>query len=147
MQVSIDSVNLFPTGITASVDGLTIVRTRGELLLTLSSTPVAGDGWPEIAFGICIVSENAAGIGVTAIPDPIADIAWDGWYVYWTGAIHTGQNNLYGPAAAARIVIDNKAMRKHKNTDVAVGVISFLGEEQTSVVEARLNTRELVLLP
>jgi len=143
LQVAADTINLFSSTVVALEDGLTIVRTRGELNLTLSAASVASDGWPQIAVGLCIVSENAAGVGVTAIPDPIADIGWDGWFWYWTGSLFQSDVQPDG-SGSARIVVDSKAMRKFKGTDVVVGVLSALGELQTSVFQATLNTRTLV---
>ena len=122
----------------------------------LVTSDAALSGFSECAFGICIVSENAFGIGVTAIPSPIADIEWDGWFVYRTFALvsadavaaasvsHSGSSPLLW---SARFDIDSKAMRKFKESDVMVGVIEFQSEIGTATVDATLNTRILSKLP
>jgi len=145
---------VFGTAAQAVVDGLTILRIRGELLIYLVTTDAADSGFQEIAFGMGIVSENAAGIGVTALPAPIGDIGWDGWMYYQTFALlsvdavsassvsHSGSNPM---TSALRIPIDGKAMRKIKNTDTLVAVLETSVEAGTATLEAQLNTRILTL--
>ena len=141
---------LFPTGAVATQDGLTIVRSRGEVLLMLSATDQLLGGWGEISLGLCIVSENAFAVGITAVPHPSTDIAWDGWLWYWTGALRsiTTSAVLLGQdlPAQARIVVDSKAMRKIKATDVLVGVIEVGTEAGTATITAEMNTRILLKL-
>ena len=132
----------------ATSDGLTVVRTRGELLVQLESATAVGDGF-RVAVGLCIVSQNAAGIGATAIPDPITDQAWDGWFWYWTGTlsamIATEAELVQTDAAVARIVIDSKAMRKIKATDTIVGAFATV-ESGTAGMRLTLETRTLLKL-
>ena len=143
---------VFPTSIQAAVDGLTIVRIRGELLVYLSAAdnPKSGFRW---AFGMGIVTENAAGIGVTAVPSPIADAGWNGWMVYETGTVRawdpipaTGNNSNSG-SSMARILIDSKAMRKIKLTDVLIGVFAATDETFVATIDADLSSRMLFKLP
>ena len=77
-SITTSSVAIVGNGLVALLDGLTLVRTRGiiQLVLTAAASPL--DGFRG-AFGICIVSEDAFGIGATAVPDPVADAGWDGW--------------------------------------------------------------------
>ena len=75
---------MFPTAVTAVVDNLTVVRTRGSLVLQLNTASAINEGF-QWALGICNVTQNAAGIGVTAVPDPFIDMAWDGWFVHEQG--------------------------------------------------------------
>ncbi len=119
------SVALFSNGSQATVDGLTLVRLRGELLVFLLSVAGGNEGYSG-AFGVCIVSENAFNAGIASIPTPIADQSWDGWLAYQmfhvksiTGTIADGAN---GPNIMARYVIDSKAMRKFKQSDFLVAV-------------------------
>ena len=142
------SSTLFPLAVIASIDGLTVVRTRGELNLALSVITAPLDGFGRIGAGICIVSENAASVGVTAVPSPLADQGWNGWLWYWTGS-------LFGPSATvanaggpanARVVIDSKAMRKQKNTDVMVAVLEVADEVGAAVLTAKMNARQLLKL-
>jgi len=135
---------VFGTGAQAAQDGLTLVRTRGEVLLTMTGAARL-DGFSQISMGICIVSENAAGIGATAIPAPSTDIGWDGWLWFWTGSMSVETFTAFD-ATNLRIPIDSKAMRKFKNTDVMVGVIQAGTEVGTASLQATMQTRLLVKL-
>jgi len=141
--------DLFPVGAQANQDGLTLVRLRGTLDIRLNSVASAGDGFAQIACGICNVNENAFGIGITGVPDPISDIGWDGWLWYWTGSMITSFGTLTNAEGSnsRSIVIDSKAMRKTLETDVVVGVFSVLSEAGTAVIQAIMNTRILDKLP
>ena len=113
------------------VDGLTQVRLRGEYTYFLSVVTTIGDGFAKMAVGMCWVSENAAGVGITAIPTPLTDVAWDGWLFHRMHGNITGFSTtelLTGPIDAQRVEIDSKAMRKTRATDVLVGVVE-LGTE------------------
>ena len=146
---TIASTSLFTNGVQATADGLTAVRIRGDLNIALSTITSSLDGFGRIAVGICIVSENAGDIGVTAIPSPLDDILWGGWMWYWTGSVFgpsTTVTNSNGPANV-RIPIDGKAMRKFKQSDVMFGVIQVANEIGSAVITAKLNTRVLVKLP
>ena len=150
VQLTSAAASVFSGGAIAIDDGLTIVRTRGELNVGLSVAAVALDGFARFAFGMCIVSENAAGVGVTAIPSPITDETWDGWYVYYTGSLFSVVatavlDNAEG-VANLRLPIDSKAMRKFKRTDVIVAVIETATEVGTASLTARLSSRTLVKL-
>ena len=147
IEITASGSALFLAGAAAADDGLTLVRTRGELLVYLSSVNVALDGM-KVAVGICIVSENAFNVGIMAIPQPLTDIGWDGWLWYWTGHMEAVGNiteaDFQGQlgAMAARIEIDSKAMRKIKRTDVQCAVVEVV-ESGTVAVQLRLDIRVL----
>ena len=145
MNISTNSNTLFAEGAASGEDGTTHIRLRGELLLALTSVGSVLDGFPEVAAGVCIVTDNAFGVGITAIPDPIVDQAWDGWLWYWTGAIIATNATLGRGSVSAevRLSIDSKAMRKFKATDVMCGVISTADEVGVAGMQATLNTRAL----
>ncbi len=115
------------TGQTATDDGLTLVRLRGEACLSLRLATAVGDGFDGFAMGICIVTGNAAGVGITAIPKPLTDIDWDGWIWHQLGGHITGleTTEVQRGFHALRIPIDSKAMRKFKASDVIVGVVQM----------------------
>ena len=147
LSIATTANTAFATGIEAVSPDLTIVRTRGELLLFLQTASVALSGM-QYAFGICTVFQNAAGIGVTAIPGPLTDIAWDGWFFHHQGALKapttTISNDLGG--MVDRVTIDSKAMRKIHATDTTVGVIETV-ETVSAIMHAELRSRLLVMLP
>ena len=125
-------------------DGLTIIRTRGELLISLQTADAIGSGFTRIGVGIGIVSENAFGTGVGAVPTPLTDIAWDGWLWYWMGALMSVETPATsGVGTTARIVIDSKAMRKIKESDGVVAVIQSEAEIGAVTLKAFLTTRML----
>ena len=110
------------TGRQIAVDGLTLVRMRGRLSQQVSVLPLIGTNEFDAAFGVCMVSENAAGIGATAIPNPMPDVGWDGWLMYHK---FLGGSSPSGAAVdnADTQFIDSKAMRKVRSTDIMVGVL------------------------
>ena len=146
VSVSAAGSTVFGTGQQALESGLTIVRTHGSLLIRLVTSDAVTSGF-DVAFGICVVNENAAGVGATAIPQPLTDIGWDGWLVHWSGVIKGAVPHTGGEDAVVRIPIDSKAMRKFKNTDVMVAVIQYLTEIGSVTLNADLRSRVLIKLP
>ena len=152
--LSVAGSTLYATGQQAIVDGLTIVRIRGDFNAGLTSAAAVADGFDRIGVGMCIVNENAFGVGVTAIPSPLADMSWDGWIWHRTLSL-VGMGIIAGGAAddaplapaAARFEIDGKAMRKWKNTDVLVGVVEVADEIGTATIRTMLVSRVLAKLP
>ena len=146
--ISSSAVVLAPINAQALLDDLTIVRIRGRLLVNLETAAGAGEGF-EWAMAMAIVSENAAGIGVTAVPDPIADIGWDGWILYESGVIFARDASPLdegGPAGSQLIELDSKAMRKLHLSDVLVAVFATT-ETGTSLMRPVLASRILSKLP
>ena len=141
------SVSIFPIGSQTVADDLTVVRTRGQLVLQLLTAAAGLDGF-QWAFGMAVVTENAFGIGVTAVPDPLVDIAWDGWFVHETGWMVSEDSgpDPASPAVTLRLVLDSKAMRKTHQTDVVIAVLGVT-EVGTSTMQASLATRLLFKLP
>ena len=126
--IAVDSSTIFPVGAISILNDLTLVRTRGLLSLQLLTATAAESGF-RWAFGMCNVTENAAGIGVTAVPDPLVDVAWDGWFVYETGHLISSDASPVtdpSPLTTALVPIDSKAMRKTHQTDVIVAVIGVV---------------------
>ena len=122
-QVNATASTILGSGAAAALDGLTVVRTRGLLSFILTSTVSAGDGFVG-AFGVCVVSENAFGIGITAVPTPITDVAWDGWFIHQFIAVRSGVATAAAtPFLFQQYEIDSKAMRKIKIGDTLVAVL------------------------
>jgi len=149
LSITGNSTNLIAIGSQAIDDGLTIVRIRGEILFGLTVTGVLLDGFRQVAAGLCIVNENAFNVGITAIPGPISDIGWDGWLWYWTGALFAANTTPSGNLGTevARMVIDSKAIRKQKESDVLVAVVDTASIDGTTNLEVRFNSRMLDKLP
>ncbi len=58
----------------------TVVRTRG--VFAINTDQVAASEFQSMALGFCVVSDQAAAIGITALPTPITDQESDLWFVY-----------------------------------------------------------------
>jgi len=139
----------------AVADGLTIVRVRGEVSAFLSLASADQVGFHG-AVGLCIVNENAAVIGVSAMPHPVADQEWDGWLFHrWmsvlaAGVLDTGvsksNDGVTGNAAVVRFELDSKAMRKFPADQVLVAVAEWT-EIGTATMRFSMATRVLVKLP
>ena len=137
---------LYPTTILPSVEGLTIVRTRGTFLIFLTSVGSNVDGLTG-AVGIGIVTTEAIAAGVTAVPGPFSDDEDELWlwhsYFHCIGASTSSPSQQ--PAATVRLEIDSKAMRKFP-----VGNSLFAACEvvETGVIAANsfINTRILFKL-
>jgi len=124
-------------GAQATVDGVTVIRTRGLIELTISAATAGLDGYAG-AFGIAICSNDAFAVGVTAVPTPISDVAWDGWMWHQFFSVHAPaafQATGTGPYATT-IEIDCKAMRK-----INVGETLYMAVEATEIGACVLTVR------
>jgi len=101
----------------AAADALrpfTVMRTRFEISMDTDQN-VASEGYGA-AYGLCVVSDQASAIGVSAVPTPITDIGSDLWFVY--GAINgdlllnTAVGFTGGSSTRIRENVDSKAMRR-----------------------------------
>ena len=133
-------------------DGATIVRIRGQLLLTLNLATAALDGMIG-AIGIGIVNQQAFTIGSTAVPGPFSEPDWDGWM--WHHYIHTraiaaqaagADIAINSQSSVQRLEIDTKAMRKFGNNEVLIGVTEVGREIGTSSISTSADTRVLLKL-
>ena len=110
------------TAIAITVDGITLIRTRGEFLIYLLTAGSAGDGFHG-AFGIAKATSAAILAGIASVPSPRVEETWDGWLYHRyfsilaagpiaaaTAAQETLQNA--NVTAALRVEVDSKAMRK-----------------------------------
>ena len=59
---------------------LTVLRTVGGLFVTSDQT--AASETQVGALGMIMVTDAAAAIGITAIPDPVTQLEDDGWFLY-----------------------------------------------------------------
>ncbi len=81
------------------------------------------------AFGICVVTEQAASIGVSAVPHPGTDAAWGGWVVHQYFASQFARLSASGVAADFMhlIQIDSKGMRKIGENERVVTIWQNMG--------------------
>ena len=96
----------------------TVIRTIGELLI--SSDQVAADELQSAAFGLAVVSDQAAATGVAAVPTPTTDRGSDLWFVYQQMMSEWG---LVGGQTGNQVHFDSKAMRKVEDGQDIVMVV------------------------
>lgn len=145
-NLTADGSILFPLAFTALQEGLTIVRLRGELIISTSGT--SGDS-ADLAVGIGIATSEAHAVGVTALPSPITDGDWNGWFYHrWCSSISTATVNVSSQSLNFRFDVDNKAMRKLLVGTVMFAVMEMDNEAGTGITASViLNTRVLFKLP
>ena len=139
-SVSAIGNTIFSTGLQILEDGVTLVRTRGEVLLRLTTTAGGVTDGVRGAVGIAMASENAFGAGTASLMDPFGDSEWDGWL--WHSFFHLAG----APAdlgAVQRLDVDSKAMRKVAALDVLYGAVSLGQESGVEVMYMTADTRQL----
>ena len=148
LTVTAPSVSIIGDGVILASDGFTLIRTRGIIQLITTSNDIALGGFTG-AFGICKVTRDAFDVGVTAVPDPVADSTWDGWL--WHTFFSLLQGSVFSAQVSAgsgnmQIVIDSKAMRKAAENEVFILVGEFL-ESGVASMSVVADTRMLFKLP
>jgi len=103
--------------------GETIIRTRG--MLGWLGDNLAADELQFGAFGIGVVSEQAASVGASAVPHPATDAAWDGWlyHTYFFSDFEFVSGVGIDGGLMHTMVIDSKAARKVSENDRVVIVV------------------------
>jgi len=120
----------------------TIIRMRGRFDAFISTAAAVGDGF-QGAVGIGLATSAAFAIGITAIPTPITEAAWDGWLWHSFFGAHRGFDG--SGAGAASLEIDSKAMRKVSDEMSLFAAIEVV-EVGASTLRVHLDTRLLVKL-
>ena len=143
------STAILGSGVVIEEDGSTIVRIRGSLQAFLSVQDAAGSGY-HCALGICLVNDDAFGIGVTAIPDPVDDVSFDGWIYHRFFDVHavtaTEADGSNAVAAAVQFEVDSKAMRKWDDFMTLVAVLQVV-ENGAATLQVFFDSRMLVKNP
>ena len=136
-------------------DGITLIRTRGELLVQLVTASASGGGFNG-AFGIGIVTAAAFLAGVASVPTPITEEGWDGWlyHKYFQvvssgiidGSAAADHDFMLSQGGTFRQEVDSKAMRKHSPEDVVFCCLEVT-ESGTATGRWLFNSRLLAKLP
>ena len=136
------------SGVAALADGLTIVRIRGIFQIGATGTPAAATDGIDGAFGICIVSNDAFAVGVTAIPGPVTDMQWDGWmYHRFVNSVATAWGSSADEYSFVDFEIDSKAMRKIGVNDTVCGVFEHTRHGAANAFQIWSDSRMLLKLP
>jgi len=153
-QGTISTVTKLPwaTGVTLSQESeATIVRIRGRARIHLRSATTAGDGMSG-AVGIGIVTDQAAAIGVTAIPGPFTDADWSGWIWHSYFQIYAVVSQVADADKARNanidvtLDIDSKAMRKFTQNQTLIAMWEVGVELGAVAINVVGDTRVLVKL-
>jgi len=120
----------------------TIVRTRGSVTMA-PVVGIAADVDIVGAYGMCIVSLTAFGVGITSVPTPFDDAGWEGWLVWRSFSIRF-ESNAALTAHINQLVheVDSKAMRKVGTDDVVIVV----AESQVGAFGISAQMRQLYKL-
>ena len=154
--VSSSSSLLAVSGVNSEVDGLTLIRTRGDLNLFLTTCDAVGNGFHG-AFGIGIVNENAFAAGIGSVLTPLTDEDWDGWFYHRYFGIFSGGPiaaataaqealQINSTSAALHVEVDSKAMRKLTEQMTIYAALEVV-ELGTCTMEWAFNSRSLFKLP
>ncbi len=94
-----------------SVGPGTVVRSRGFISTRTDQNAASED---QIgAFGIGFVNSVAGTLGITALPGPVTEALWDGWFVHQFFADRFTRGDTTGFTSRTQTLeIDSKAMRK-----------------------------------
>jgi len=103
----------------------TVIRTR--LLVQISSDQLAAGENQIGAIGAAVVSDQAVGAGVTAVPTPINDVESDLWFVhqFLFSAMDLASAIGFDGNVGRVYSIDSKAMRKVEDGQDVVVVAEF----------------------
>ena len=107
----------------AALVGSTVIRTRGYWSIKSDQFATSEDFMVAMGFGV--VSSAARALGVTAVPSPIIEEQWDGWFVYeiLDGAFTFGDATGFTSPSVMSAKFDSKAQRKLEDENAVVIVL------------------------
>ena len=110
-------------------DAATVLRTLGQYLVvpTGNGTFVAQDA-AAVTLGLGIVSQDAAAVGASALPDPAGEPEYD--WLWWHKTMLNFEGSVDSPGQTIglvdRIEFDSKAMRKMKPRQSLVMIAEYV---------------------
>ena len=143
LTVAASEVNVLGSGVQTVGSELTLLRTRGEFLISLTSATSAGHGFTG-AVGIGVFSDQAFTAGVASMPSPVAEAfsnAWL-WHLYFSVIAGEAGGLAGGIEGAVRSAIDSKAMRKFDSNQVMACIVETT-EIGTATAIIRMDSRIL----
>ena len=105
-------------GTVVDIEGGTVVRTRG--IFSVASDQSAGNEFPFGAFGMTIVSEEAAAAGILSVPTAYADADDDRFFLhgFWAVGLRVATAVGFQSDVFSHWHFDSKAQRKVSASDV-----------------------------
>jgi len=124
----------------------TFVRVRGVAWI-VSDQALATETY-SVALGAAVVSDQALGIGVTAVPTPITDQASDLWFMYeqFMGGILLATAIGFEEPNGSFFKYDSKAMRKVDDGQDVAFVVETDDAGITAGVQIKHGGRALIKL-
>jgi len=124
---------------------VTIVRLRGAFSAYLRSATAADNGF-HCALGVGIASEDAFAVGVTALPNPLDDADWPGWFYHRFFDIHaSGAFAGDQPGGSVAFEVDSKAMRKMGENEIVFANLQVI-EDSAATMTVWFDSRLLAKL-
>jgi len=125
---------------------VTLVRLRGLFSWYLTAATSAADGF-QGAIGITLVSTPAFTAGVTSVPTPITEMAWEGWLYHRMISIHgSSAGDVSSDAANESFEVDTKAQRIWEDDQTLIAVVEVI-EVGAAAAQINFDSRLLVMLP
>ena len=107
----------------------TIVRTH--LAFQFGTDQLIASETFGLGIGMCVVSDQAAAVGVSAVPTPITDLASDLWFIHQIAMgellFGSGIGFIEDAGPATTVLIDSKVMRKVNDDQDIILVSEGLG--------------------
>ena len=137
-------------GILLEAGGITLVRLRGSFQAYITSQDSIDSGF-HCALGVGVASQDAFAVGVTAVPNPIADMDWPGWLYHRFFDVHGASSTVANSWGAnglgvAQFEVDSKAMRKVGINEVIFATVETV-EDAASGMSVWFDSRTLFKLP
>ncbi len=134
------------TAVELALRPFTIVRTRG--VFHIKSDQVAATEPQQAGIGMCVVTEQALAIGVTAVPTPITDMESDLWFLYELAFSEFVFGSAIGfdAAAGSQVRFDSKAMRKVEDGQDVIVVVEVPRSASSEAVTHQVGFRMLIKL-
>ena len=142
------STAIMGSGSQSTVEGSTVVRIRGQILIQMISAATALDQMGG-AVGIGIAQLPAFTAGIGSLPTPITEVDDENWLwhsFFSLEALAATPTWSSGTGQALRFDIDAKAMRKFDTDRVLYGAIEIESETGTTILHTFFDSRILVKL-
>ncbi len=121
----------------------TVVRTRGQIMVQTDQD--AGTETPFGALGMAIVSDQAAAIGITAVPTPTTDQASDAFFMWQALVAPMRFASAVGIHQVAQVFeFDSKAMRKFDENETLIVVVE--NASSSAAMQFLMQFRQLIKL-
>ena len=148
--VSITGVGstLIGAGAASTLEGSTVVRLRGHLLIQ-ANTAVGTQDHMTGAFGIGIVQNTAFTAGIASVPTPVTESSDENWLFHQFFSIAPpagGETWADGVSSALRMDVDTKAMRHFDSDRILYAAVEIGAENGTVGLAVYFDSRVLVKL-